>query len=364
MLLVQVALYWLAFALLGLAIVRRSPRLAMAVPLLGLMPPAFVFVGIIWRDVLFSAAWLLAAVLVLAAGDCGKYARLAMQAAALVLLAFGVLLRPNALLAAPVLAAFIVWPASFHWKRAALLYLPAAVACFALVQIVYYDAIGAERQHPLQSIMVFDLGGITHFAHANQFPVAWPPQQASMLTDKCYQPVEWNIYWTDDLCRFVMERLEADKIFGTPKITQAWRQAVTHHPIAYLQHRFGFFWHFLAAQNFSMWTFDLDHPSKTVFADNPAFMATVAIHDALLPTPLFRAGVWLLIDLIVCAVAWPRRLTPEGAFALGTCGAAAIYMLTFLPVGVASDFRYAHWSVLAGLAGGAVMLAERLTRSA
>jgi hypothetical protein len=263
------------------------------------------------------------------------------------------------LLAAPLLAAFLVWPATFAWKRVALLYLPVVFAGFALVQVVYYSVLGAERQHPLQSVMVFDLGGITHFAHKNAFPVTWPAEQEKLLEEKCYRPVEWNIYWTDDLCRFVMDRLDGDKIFGTPKITDAWWQAVTRYPLAYLQHRFGFFWNFLAAKNFSMWTFDLDHPSKSVFADNPAFMAVKAIHDALLPTPLFRAGVWLLIDLIVCVFAWSRRSVPEGDFAFATCASAAIYMLTFLPVGVASDFRYARWSVLAGLAGGLALGATK-----
>jgi peptidoglycan/LPS O-acetylase OafA/YrhL len=72
------------------------------------------------------------------------------------------------------------------------------------------------------------------------------------------------------------------------------------------------------------------------------------------PTPLFRIGAWLLICMIVCGVAWKRRQTPEGAFALGICGSAAVYVLSFFAVGVASDFRYGYWAVLAGIAGGAV----------
>jgi hypothetical protein len=55
-------------------------------------------------------------------------------------------------------------------------------------------------------------------------------------------------------------------------------------------------------------------------------------------------------------VAPPRH--PVGAFVIGVCGSAVIYTATFLPVGVAGDFRYALWAVLAGLAG-AVMMAVR-----
>jgi hypothetical protein len=103
-----------------------------------------------------------------------------------------------------------------------------------------------------------------------------------------------------------------------------------------------------------MWVADVEHPTETVFADRPAFVALVSIHDALKPTPLFRAGAWLLVCIIVCGFAWWRRATPEGAFAIGTCGSAAVYVLSFLAVGVASDFRYAYWAVLAGIAGGVV----------
>jgi hypothetical protein len=56
--------------------------------------------------------------------------------------------------------------------------------------------------------------------------------------------------------------------------------------------------------------------------------------------------------LIVCGFAWRRRWTPEGAFAFGVCGSAAVYVLSFFAVGVASDFRYGYWAVLAGIAGG------------
>ena len=102
--------YWLGFGLLAFAVSHRSTRIALFLPLLALMPPAFVFVGIIWRDVLFAITWLLAAVIVYAAGQRGARVRLPAQALALALCAFGVLLRPNALIAAPILTAYIVWP--------------------------------------------------------------------------------------------------------------------------------------------------------------------------------------------------------------------------------------------------------------
>src|SRR5215475_7130029 len=109
MFLLIAAVYWLAFAVLALGVARRSPWLGPVTVLLALAPPAFVFVGIIWRDVLLAGSWLLAAALALAvAGRYGVW-RVVAQALALTLLAFGFLLRPNALFAAPILAAYVVW---------------------------------------------------------------------------------------------------------------------------------------------------------------------------------------------------------------------------------------------------------------
>jgi hypothetical protein len=361
LLLLTVTLYWLTFAVVAMTVAQRSPRLALILPLLALSPPAFVFVGIIWRDVLFAITWLLAAAIVFAAADHSRKVRVTAQAIGFGLLAFGVLLRPNALAAAPILATYIVWPSCLVWKRAAILYVPAALGLFGLVQVVYYGVLGATRQQPLHSIMVFDLGGISHFAEDNVFPGQWTTDEAKLITNGCYQPLAWDIYWTQQPCLFVMEHLEREKLFAAPALTDAWKRAVVSHPIAYLEHRATFMWTFLAgANNLSMWTRDLDDAEKIIFAGNPRLMALKAVHYFLKPTPLFRAGTWLLLDAVVCFFAWRRRDTPAGAFALGVCGSAILYMMTFFAVGVATDFRYAYWAVLAGLTG-AVATASRRT---
>ncbi len=350
-LLLMVMLYWLSFALAALAIGRRSPRLAVLVSVLALSPPAFVLVGVIWRDILFAIAWMLAAGAVFAATEHDWKLRVPIQIIALGLFAFGVLLRPNALAAAPILAAYIIWPKRFSWKRTAFLYVPAALGLYGLVYVVYYDVFGAQRQHPLHSIMVFDLGGISHFAKENVFPGAWTKKEAALITDGCYQPIAWDIYWTQQPCLFVMQRLEGESLFGTPALGAAWRRAIVGHPIDYLKHRVTFYWTFLAGASLAMWSRDLDDPDKIIFADKPRLMAVKALNDTLIGTPLFRAGTWLLLNVAVCLFAWRQRNTPAGGFALGVCGSAVVYLLTFFAVGVSADLRYSYWAILAGLIG-------------
>jgi len=349
--------YWLGFGLLSLVLANQGKRGALLLPVLALLPPALVFVGIIWRDVLFATCWLLAASVAFAVADRSSTVRLPAQILALALVAMGVLLRPNAVLAAPVLAAYAIWPNGFSFRRTALLFVPAAIVLFAMVQLVYYGALCATRQHPLQSIMIFDLGGISHFAKENQYPVDWSDAEKALLLNTCYQPTQWDIYWRLAPCDFVMRKVEREQgLFGTPAIPKAWMLALMHHPFAYLQHRVAFMWNFLAAENLTMCLADVEHPMRQVFPDRRAFVALVSVHDALKPTPLFRVGPWLMACVVLCGLNRRRSGTREGAFVLGVCGSAAVYVASFLAVGVASDYRYGYWAVLAVLAGTAVAL--------
>jgi len=351
-------LYWLSFAAFALALARRSAWLGPVTVLLALTPSAFVFVGVIWRDIMLASSWLLAGALAYAVADRRGPWRFAAQALGLALLCFGFLLRPNALFAAPILAAYLVWPERFDLKRAALLYVPAAGVLALMVPLVYYGLLGAKRENALHAIFVFDLAGITHFTGENQFPVTWSADENAMLVGPCYRAGDWDDYWTRQPCLFVMKKLEGEKLFGSPALTQAWLRAVLAHPLAYAEHRIAVTWNFLFARTLTMFTTDIAHPERTVFADNAWFTAVKSLNDRLADTPLFRAGAWLLVCLLWCALAWRRRATPSGAFLLGVCGSAVVYMATFLPVGVASDFRYALPAVLGGLAG-LVMLAVR-----
>jgi hypothetical protein len=343
--------YWLGFALVGLALARRSVLLGVVVPLLAMMPPSFMMLAMIWRDILFASVWLLAAAIVLLMADRGQTARVVAAVVSLVLIGFGVLLRPTAFVAAPLLIGYALWPMRFEWRRMTILFLPALAAGFLLIHLVYYTILDVERQNPLHSVFVFDLGGITHFSGENQFPVDWSAEQTALLTLSCYNPDRWDVYWTLEPCRFVMDRLErpGDVIFGTPRLTEAWNHAVTTEPLAYLRHRLTYFWRFLAdPDTLTFELYKLNDPAMPL-AGNNRFKAMVALHDTLKPTVLFRPGCWLILAGMIVIAAMPARTRRAGAFAIAVAGSATIYVLSFLPFGVAADFRYGYWCVPACL---------------
>jgi hypothetical protein len=361
MFLLIVTLYWLGFLILALMVACRSTKLAFVVPLLALVSPAFMLLVMIWRDVLFGAVWLVAAVTAFSAAGSSPALRWLLQTLALALIGLGILLRPNAIIAAPLLIVLALWPNRFDFRRAAILFLPLIAAGYTLVHVIYYEVLDVKRENPLHSLLVFDLGGITHFSGENQFPVSWSAEQTSLLTSICYNPDRWDTYWTTEPCRFVMQRLESknDLIFGTSRLPRAWGRAVAAHPLAYLQHRATFMAKFLGESNFTLELYNAHDPAKTPLAQNRFFKSFIALHDVLKPTVVFRLGFWLLLAIVIGAIAWPARATAAGAFALGVTASAIAYAMTFFLVGVAADFRYGYWCVLAALAGAVPALIAR-----
>ena len=118
---------------------------------------------------------------------------------------------------------------------------------------------------------------------------------------------------------------------------------------------------FLAGSNLVLPVYDWQGPNAT-YGNNRYFKPFLHLHEALQPTPLFRTGSWLLLAFAVCALAWRSRGGAAGAFAVAVSASAIVYVMTFLAVGVAADFRYGYWCVLATLAGAVAAVLARLER--
>ena len=188
-LLLTVALYWLTFALAALAIARHSPRLAVLVPILALSPPAFVLVGVIWRDILFAIVWMLArrrgfrrgrTRLEIARSGPDHRARCFSRLAS----CCGRMRSPPR----PLLAAYLIWPKRFSWKRTALLYVPAALGLYGLVQVDLLrrlrraTAASAALDHGVRPWRHFPFRQGKRFSrHLDR------RRRATLITDGCYQ---------------------------------------------------------------------------------------------------------------------------------------------------------------------------------
>ena len=235
------------------------------------------------------------------------------------------------------------------------------------MQITYYDVIGALREYPERSLMVFDLGGITHFFRQNQFPVTWTPDETALLISKCYDPERWDVYWTIPPCPFVMKRLEAEGLFkGSPELLRRHgcvrSRAIR---IAYLQHRATFTWRFLADANLTLAEHRLEDQHNAPLMNDRHLQARARLARGAQdqhPVPLgllAAAGGSGMRARLACARDVLGRVC-HCRHRLGRRLCAELFGL----LGVAAEFRYGYWCVLATLAGLVTAFAARREPSA
>ena len=358
MFLLIAATYWLGFGLLSLTLASRGSRVALLLPLLAMTPPSLALAGVIWRDVLFATCWLLAASIAFAAAERRSWIRLTGQTLALALVVFGVLLRPNALLAAPILAAYTIWLSRTSLRRAAIHLHPRGAR---LLRRRAGRLLRRPRREARTSAADgHDLRPRRHQPFCQGEPVSGRVERGGK------RDAARQVLPADDVGHLLAARaLRVRDAKGRARKGPVRypghikRVAGGHRAASRCLSAAPLRLHVEFSRRRQSCTCGLPTSSarcRTSFPDRAAFNAFRAAHDALKPTPLLRAGFWLLACIVLCGIGW-NRAPREAAFVFATCGSAAVYVLTFYGVGVASDFRYGYWAVLAAMAGGVVLLA-------
>ena len=85
------------------------------------------------------------------------------------------------------------------------------------------------------------------------------------------------------------------------------------------------------------------------FKKNGMYRTMERVTDILKDTMIYKPGLWLIsaIALFGIGLATPKGASRDFVIALNL--SAILYLCSYLIVGVASDFRYAYWSILATL---------------
>ncbi len=360
MLSLQVALYWGGTALWMRAAWRRGQcRASLAIGLLALSPILLVLVGTVLKDSLFAGALLLASGLLAVAAPGARAARIA---AAAVLVAAATL-RFNAV---PACLPLLMLCVPHGWRRT----LPrlAGTAALAAVPLVLAlpaanAALHAERSGVELSLVIYDLGGIGAFSHADTFPPV--PAPDPVATDAgCYSPVSWDRYawWGPAPCAIGFETLRGPLEAGHGRYAW-WAAAVLRHPLAYAAHRLAHF-----DRNTRFLVHDEDLPALSLASDpnpwhfavapNAALSAVAAAAGRALATPLGWPACWLALGIGLLVL---RPSLRDGDPAVAMAWSAVLYGFSYLPLSVASEVRYHCWTIAAVGIAAALTLGRRET---
>jgi len=357
LLLFHLALYWAGFGLLADAVRRAGhPAWALVVALAGAFPPFLYVNAQVVKDGGMAATWLAAAGVLFWYRSQQRRVPVLAGLAVAALLAYGTLVRGNAVFGLGPLLVYALAPASW-WRSGRLMAAAVVVALLAIPasKLVNSGLLQAKSQHPEHSLFMFDLMGIA--VHEGDPRLVEPRAKLSDADlHACYSPYWWDSLSPWGRCASRVDRPNKDLAANGDGLGQQWALTILEHPVAYAIHRLK---HFNSSLLF------LVPPKHLRFApenraDDPTWKPFEAVTERDLKMDLVRKTflVWPVTWLawgLVLLVFLAHRATGTGiGFARVLVVSALAYSGAYLVVGVATDMRYHYWSLLA------VMLATLL----
>jgi hypothetical protein len=271
-------------------------------------------------------------------------------------LLYGVLIRTNAVFAiGPLLLLYFVrsrWPGLpkvIAWSCVA------AVVAVPASNWVNHGLIGAKPEYSMQSLQLFDLMGIAVDAGDNRVMGDSPPPLADIRA--CYTSYWWDTVSPWGSCPRLrldlgytadIDTTDPASIVSTAKL---WREAVLAHPAAYLAHRLQYF---NSSLYFIVPAYHFRYSKSALLAPYGTQLITqrdIRL-DYLKSNFLCWPVVWLYLGgctlalLALCAIA-PLAVSIARLLVISGLLFSGAYFL----VGVATDFRYYYWSIMAILIG-------------
>ncbi|MHA6719085.1 hypothetical protein ACX40Y_06490 [Sphingomonas sp. RS6] len=351
----QILLYWGGIGLFSAALIRCGrPVLGIAALLLGLWPPLLGWQVVVLKDAqmagTLAAAVGLASLWRLSDRAPPGWAK----ALVLLLLGYATLVRFNAAFASVPLAFGLVggirWDRS--WRHGALL-LAATAATLTLLGPINHRLLDAEPSGVERSLPLFDLAGIVHHAGPAAVPQVPPRLWHRAEAKGCLTPILWDPLGADSPCGYIDDAL-ARRAPGS-ELEKMWVGAIAAHPLAHAQHRIAH-WN----SEMRLWapaampgTGPLagSEPNSLGLASPQRRIEGFQLAGAQLAASVLGAPIlWFVAALGLLVCLWPARDARSG-MAITLALSALFTESAFAVIGVASDYRYHCWSMLAtGLA--------------
>ncbi len=342
---------------------RFAPAIALA--LVGL-PHLLLWQAIVWKDVLFADCVVAGSTLLwLALGGAGVR-RTALIAGAFVLLTASALVRQNGIIAlllgAASLSFCLFGEETGGWPRrllragapAVVGLIVAAAAMLAISAALARHAVdegGAEAQfHMLQT---YDLVGAV--AHDPKLPLDdLSPELATLIRDtaKTAYTAERN----DDLLGNAFNRTTAA---AADDIEAQWYDVILHHPWPWLRHRLAVFGWIVGSTPSVCYaeTTGVDGPRPQLKAlgiapgQSRRDRAMEAYAGVFHRTPVYSHLFYGALAVVLMAAMFRSRERRDTVFGFMLAG-ALLFVLSFLAIGVACDYRYLYALDLTTLAAG------------
>jgi hypothetical protein len=274
---------------------------------------------------------------------------------AVVLLAYGTLVRKNAIFGFPplLLYTFVDLSRIRAWALVVTSCLLAAVTVPAS-SFFNRELLGAAPTNMVNELLIYDVAGVARHAEDNSLIL---PKELGSQEEyaRCYTPITADSFMPWGKCPFLGE-------LQRPPIIATWLDAVTSHPAAYLVHRLK---HFNSEVLFFVPAFPYRFLSRFVtdpLNQNTGTKSQIAF-DYVRKNPLIWPVTWISLGLCAAALLWQATASAMVVASRVLLASGLFYSFGYLLVGIASDIRYYIWSIMAVMAAviiGYPVIADRL----
>jgi hypothetical protein len=361
MLVLHLAVFWSGIGLVADAARRLGHRrMPVLIVLAGAFPP-FIFMNAnVIKDVGMAASLLAGAGLVFWFRSQPRRMPWAMAALAAALLAYGMLVRTNAVFAVAPLLVYALAPAA--WLRTFRLLLASVVVAVAAVPVsqqINRVAFDPVKREAVNSLLLYDIVGVA--VHAGNPALVEP--RATLTADdlkQCYTPFWWDSFSAWGPCGQLVRRPDAERAVHAEGLASQWLNTVRSHPLAYLQHRLK---HFNSEVFFAV---PLKHLRLTPeyrgelpdFKPYEVFSPSNVRFDLVRKNPAVWPVTWLAWGAVLLVILARRPPTSPVLLARVLVVSALAYSSAYLVIGVATDIRYHYWSMLASMIATLLVLPE------
>ncbi|MGP9420142.1 hypothetical protein ACT3RT_14260 [Ewingella sp. AOP9-I1-14] len=346
MLLLDCILYWGALLLLSISIPAENRKISIAVMISGFMPFTVNALSHIGKDVLQAVVWLFAVGVITVLYSRGEI-RKKYLILSVVLLFIGNALRFNAIFGLLPLVWLLLQKINISaWRKWLIILIIFPLLTILSTAAFNYGFLHASKSRVYQSLVVFDIGGISHFSGKDYFGESWGNNESEKVITSCYEPKAWDTYaWGS--CSFVLNKLQQSGSWTDGSLMKKWIFSLAHEPGAYLRHRYEnymeFLWHPNAISDEQMVSnaYGFKYEMTGLFR---TLQMSIKPHENMF---VFKPGFWLMASLIfsIYGLFMRKEFYRDVFIALNL--SSLLYLLGYFFVGVASEFRYAYWSILA-----------------
>jgi hypothetical protein len=324
--------------------------------------------GVIWKDVHMAFALLLSSSLLIAVAALkpNKKLRYIAIAFSIIFIIYATLVRYNAFIS--VLPLIYLVAIQFSWASSKLrigLIMLAVLGTVGVGSVLVNAIAKPQSTHPIAAIMLDDIINAVPRQDIESSNI--PDKLKNVLLKsqakcKAYEAVR-NAFWA---CVDIGPDQEVISISHADQLIGFWSKSVIAHPLSYLSYRAQTFLMFLVVPEDTEYVWhegitpnELGQTVKFERAEN--IMKHYIVDWAYRYFPfLFQGWFWLLVGLFTFRLA--NQKSQFGIYSKSIALSGVLYILLYIPIVVAMDYRYIYWPVIATILAGGLIILDQYTK--